>query len=471
MLLLPRESPSSGSSRPTPLPRSNARALYSALIQEGGRAPGQIDELAHAASRAFLLGRLHAARQLESRIPGDLHALPAWLEAEHRTAAAAYRDYLKQRREGGKRRFFCNRSHALHFLRAVAPTKLVDGAWLYGVLDHADDARLAPLVRIYLEELGDGNPAQNHVLLYRRLLARLGIDGWQQLGDEHFTQGAIQLALAHHANEFLPEIIGFNLGYEQLPLHLPITAFELAELGIDAYYFTVHVSVDNASTGHARKSLECLLDCMPRLGDASAFYRRVIDGFKLNDLGMGSTAAIGSFALEPELLSVLGAKAAVGAQLHADRCRIGGKPVSEWLGEAGQLPAFLEALQSSGWIQRGQAAEESRFWRLLTDDRAPMFGVFNGYERQLLRDWIEDGHGAPVARASAPAGAGSGAPPSGTSADLHGEVALLQHRLAQAHGRAETRAVLKGFMSPANHSTPAGLAATRAFAGRFASAA
>ena len=146
---------------------------------------------------------------------------------------------------------FRNRSHALHFIKSVAPTKLVDGAWLYGLLPRWTDARLAPLIRIYLEELGDGRAEQHHVLLYRKLLSAHGADRWHELGDEHHVQGAIQLSLAHHAAELLPEVIGFNLGYEQLPLHLPITAYELNELGVDPYYFSLHVTIDNASTGHA----------------------------------------------------------------------------------------------------------------------------------------------------------------------------------------------------------------------------
>lgn len=59
-----------------------------------------------------------------------------------------------------------------------------------------------------------------------RLLKAHGIDAWAEQPDLHFVQGALQLALASCADEFLPEIIGFNLEYEQLPLHLLITAFE-----------------------------------------------------------------------------------------------------------------------------------------------------------------------------------------------------------------------------------------------------
>src|SRR5204863_5849817 len=139
----------------------------------------------------------------------------------------------------------------------------------------------------YLEELGEGIPSRHHVLLYRKLLATHGCEGWQQLSAEHFTQGAIQLALAHHADEFLPEVIGFNLGYEQLPLHLLITAYELKELGLDPYYFTLHVTVDNTDTGHARRAVQAVVDNMPRLGDATAFWRRVRAGYQLSNAGAG----------------------------------------------------------------------------------------------------------------------------------------------------------------------------------------
>lgn len=64
----------------------------------------------------------------------------------------------------------------LYFLRAVAPTKLVDGAWLYGLLPHWRNARFADLVRTYVEELGEGAADENQVLIYRKLLSRHGLD-------------------------------------------------------------------------------------------------------------------------------------------------------------------------------------------------------------------------------------------------------------------------------------------------------
>ncbi len=486
--------------------RGGASRIYDALIGEHGVRFGAIDEVTRSASRAFLAGALGDAAGLESGMPGDSRLLAGWLARSHQQTATAYRQYLDERHAGASRRFFRNRSHALHFIKSVAPTKLVDGAWLYGLLPRWRDARLAPLIRIYLEELGDGVAEQHHVLLYRKLLGAHGVDRWNDLGDEHHVQGAIQLSLAHHAAEFLPEVIGFNLGYEQLPLHLPITAYELNELGVDPYYFSLHVTIDNASTGHARKSLQCALDCLPRTGKAADFYRRMVTGFKLNDLGMGTTDAIASFDLDRELTTVLAEKASIGAQLHSDYCRIGGRSVAEWLSTPGGVPGFLQALVSAGWIRRGAPVNESRFWRLLNDDSAPMFGVFDGYEKQLISDWIVDAPSEGMAggeRDEAPAGnanapvrrpqvnrfrrggparpvdacdaacrvparlAGVGAVIRRQLTDLSAadraddDVRSVAERLADVDETAAAIDALHGFLSPANHSSPAGLLATR----------
>jgi hypothetical protein len=478
-------------SPPTSLRRGSARQLYFALLGEKADDAGRIDELTRSASRSFLAAQLDKAATLDSDFPTDARSLTAWLDESHRRTAGDYRRYLDERQDGAPRRFFSHRSHALNFIEAVAPTKLVDGAWLYGLLPHWREERLAPLIGIYLEELGDGAPHRNHVSLYRQLLGRHGGDSWQALPDVNFVQGAVQLSLAHHAEEFLPEIIGFNLGYEQLPLHLPITAYELNELGIDPYYFTLHVTIDNASTGHARKALQCAIDYLPRHADAVEFLRRLSNGYRLNEVGRGTCEAIAAFDLEAELLQMLAAKADVGALLHSDYCRIGGRTVSDWLDTPGEIPAFLATLQSSGWILRGRPARESRFWRLMTDARAPMFGVFDEVELQLLEDWIVDDHDG--GRCSRPvdhfrrqrsqqdlpvgkAGPGDGAsvraviahflgdmPTSGQDPDIR----RLAERLASATTRAQAMAILAGMLSPANHPTPAGLLATRLFSHLF----
>lgn len=492
--------PSSGSAPASDSsPRhSGARHLYRSLLAEHGTGPGRIDEVTRASSRTWLAQLLESARRIDNGLPSDPLALSDWLARGHAETASAYREYLDGRRAGAPRRFFRNRSHALHFLMSVAPTKLVDGAWLYGLLARRADLRLRPLIRTYLEELGDGVSSQHHVVVYRQLLAQHGNERWRDLDDEHHMQGAIQLALAHHAADLLPEVIGFNLGYEQLPLHLPITAYELNELDIDPYYFTLHVTIDNASSGHAAKSLRCALDCLPRIGDAGEFYRRMSTGFKLNDLGLGTLQAIASFDLEQELVKVLVDKARLGAELHSDYCRIGGRTVTDWLATPGGMPAFLQALMSAGWIRRGADPSQSRFWRMLQEDGASMFGVFDGYELQLIEDWIRDaGTGdavhtvvrqpnvnrfrrraaANISVADAPDTASFATTSverivrqqlAATPLDGDADGQVLIDRLTDTGDDADAAmGVLEPFLSPANHPTPAGLLATRIYTRLF----
>ena len=481
-----------------PSTESTAKELYAAFTDQDGLHESACRQQVLRQSLAFLSEQLALARTLPCDLPSHPALLPGWLEQNTARVGQQYRDYLQARKAGGPRQYFSNKSHACYFLKSVAPTKMVDGAWLYGLLPRWNDARFAALIRIYLEELGDGSPDMNHVVLYRKLLAAHGCEDWDRLDGAHFMQGAIHLALAHHAADFLPEVIGFNLGYEQLPLHLLITAYELDELGIDPYYFNLHVTVDNAASGHARKAVQSVSDAMPQAGDRHAFYRRMANGYRLNQVGIDTLSAIRSFDLERELLSVLAAKAAVGAQLHSDHCRIGGRTVNDWLAQPAQLPAFLSSLQQTGWIKRHQDPRNSRFWKLIQGERAAMFGVFNAYERQLMHDWIAGDwmsgaasteEGGPPRQLSFRAqrslheipGQGKRMPPQGSTLrgvirthmpcridddedDFNVELRQLEQRLAALPGRDEMMAMLAGLMSPAKHHTAPGLMATRMFA-------
>lgn len=335
----------------------------------------------------FLGHHLCQARLLPADLP-EPEALMPWVNANAERVAAQYAEYLRERHNGAPRRFFTGKAHALYFLQQVSPSKLVDGAWLYGTLRHAEDWRYHGLIRTYLEELGDGDPALNHVALYRKLLAEHDCAVTEPLEDELYLQGALQLALGQAVERFLPEVLGYNLGYEQLPLHLLITAFELNELGIDPYYFTLHVTVDNASSGHAHKALEAVQALMPSGAERSAFLQRLQAGYQLNELGLGSTAVIERFDLQEEVLAMLERKRSFGQHMHSDYCRLQGRTVNEWLAVPGQSLAFLGALEEKGWIKRNADPAQSRFWQLIDGPGAVMFGVFSGYEMQLLHDWI-----------------------------------------------------------------------------------
>jgi hypothetical protein len=441
------------------------------------------------AARAYLADQIAAVQALPADLPPTLAELPAWVQQRTDAVGAQYRDYLAARKAGAPRRYFTCRAHALYFIKAVAPTKLVDGAWLYGLLKHWDNPAYHELIKTYLEELGEGAPSKNHVTIYRKLLATHGCDGWENLDDEHFVQGAIQLALGHNTEHFLPEVIGYNLGYEQLPLHLLITSYELNEFGIDPYYFTLHVTVDNAASGHAQKAVQALENLMPRVGDREAFYRRVLDGYRLNDIGSSTTSSIAEFDLQGELVNILAAKSGVGKNMHSDYCRVAGRSVNDWLGNPAQIPDFLAALEKAGWIKRGEEVENSRFWRLVHGEKAEMFGVFNAYEQQVLRDWITsrpdggqadgprmltwrarqrtlDNLGQQLERsAQFPERGLIRRHPRLEAPD--NELRLLEEQVAGAAGKQQAMDLLGGLMSPEIHHTAVGLMATRMYTRLF----
>jgi hypothetical protein len=407
----------------------------------------------------YLQAQLAQVQELPCDLPASPDELQAWVTARVAIVGEQYADYLAARKNGAPRRYFATRSHALNFLRAVAPTKLVDGSWLYGTLPYWENPEFRPLILTYLEELGDGDPAMNHVTLYKKLLATHDCDDWQQLSDDHFVQGAIQLALGYQTERFLPEVIGYNLGYEQLPLHLLISAYELNELGIDPYYFTLHVTIDNAATGHAHKAAQAVADIAAQQDDPAEFYRRVRDGYRLNDLGMSTTSVIADFDPGRALIAVLQEKAAVGRNMHSDYCRFAGKTVNEWLENPQDAGRFVYELERAGWIKRGSDPEESRFWRLVNGAGAEMFGVFSPRELQLLHDWITraDGHSRGMTfRAAARVRATRDAVTGRTGMRLVGPVGI-------DNATGNDPAALITALSPGAHHSTRGLQATRTF--------
>lgn len=437
-----------------------AKTVYDTLMQPSEKLR-QVDVV------DFLQRELARADHAHCEVPTAPEQLEGWIEQGVAKVAEQYSTYLQERHAGGPRRFFSSRSHAMYFLQHVAPTKLVDGAWLYGLLPQWADYRFHGLIRTYLEELGDGEPALNHVALYKKLIADMDCAPGYSLADDYYVQGAIQLALGHHGSAFLPEVIGYNLGYEQLPLHLLITSFELNELGIDPHYFTLHVTIDNASTGHARKAAQSVLSLMPMGAERDEFYRRVVQGYKLNELGIGSTTVIKSFDLEQEVIAMLERKRSFGQHMHSDYCRLEGRTINEWLATPDQIPAFLDALLKKGWIKRDEDPANSRFWTLIDGAGAPMFGVFSGYEKQLLWDWIAGERVVQESaanafrfqfRSKAPGTLDVPSPVVQTDPDLQGLTRDLKHCAP-----AEKMSLLKDFMCPAMHATPAGLFATREF--------
>lgn len=460
----------------------SAKSMYFSLLAPSGFSKGRADSL------GFLAANLQETSHHFTNVPTHPAQLEAWLLEQHAAVGQQYQEYLAARKAGEPRWYFSSKSHALYFLRAVAPTKMVDGAWLYGFTRHWQDTRFTSLLKIYLEELGNGVEAMNHVALYSKLLKVNECDDWRTLDDKFFTQGAVQLALAANVETHLPEVIGFNLGYEQLPLHLLITAYELKELNIDPYYFTLHTTIDNAHSGHARAAIDAVSEAMPTFGSVHNYMARIVAGVKLNNAGLGTLDLIKHFDLLAEAVRVLQSKASIGQYMHSNRCVIEGKTINEWLADPDQVARLLYVMQKTGWIKRHQDPEQSRFWQMITADKAPMFGVFTAYERQVLYDWIagEALERLPrLARLGAPWRMAEKPPlPQMPEGRLHGNIYDLRsgRRVAEAlhadndfhqdqlslerylHSLGQKRMdFLIDWLSPAKHHTTLGLCATRYF--------
>lgn len=424
-------------------------------------------------AKNFLDQQLTQATQSDCELPAHVEQLHDWMLNKITSTGQAYQAYLRDRKAGQPRRFFANKGKALLFLQHIEPVKRVDGAWLFGSLQLWADQRSEPLIRTYLDELGNGCTQQNHVLLYQGLMSKEEIPPSTNLDDVLYLQGSIQLALGLLGKDYLPEVIGFNLGYEQLPLHLLISTYELDELGIDPYYFNVHITIDNADSGHARKAVEALHAYLPLFEQREEFYQRVKNGYNLNQLGLTSDQIIQSLDLEKAVLDIFAKKAVVGQLSHANYCRVGGQSINQWLQQPDKLADFVAALQHSNWIKRHQDPQDSRFWQAIASDQGVMYGVFSRAEKQMIYDWIAgewlqsaDAPRIPRYRASHHSQTSTAFEPMTLQQALHSkdvDVCGLAKQLQQCQTNQEAFFLLIPFLSSSLHSSHCGLWATQQF--------
>ncbi|ROV93397.1 hypothetical protein VMCG_08397 [Cytospora schulzeri] len=357
-------------------------------------------------------------------------ALATFIRGQDDAIMARFEKYSKGRSAGAPRELFQTADEARSWLITRAPSKLVDGAWLGHV--HRISTTpfdLRPITKgawqVLSEELGDGDLAKNHAAIYRELMRQIGanlpeaysadfVERADDLGmsDVATWQSAVtQLLISLFPHEFLGEILGFNLHFECLTWDTVAAARELREVGLDSYYFLLHISIDNSDSGHVAMALETVVSYLQHVqatqGDEALQreWRCVQAGYLLSELGVlqdekdrtRASAATNTFAnnrFAPELVRVFRAKASVAAKLHcACPSRIGGKKLSEWL-DCGLLEtaqgqaSFLESLaRARPWIRPGDSSRSRLVAELQWNGK--MFGAFTKTELDVLCSWID----------------------------------------------------------------------------------
>ena len=226
----------------------------------------------------------------------DTETLSQFLRKKDHKITVQWEQYLERRKAGKPREMFMDRSHAIWWLKQSAPAKYVDGAWLGHIHKVSTPFALRSVTKtawqILSEELGDGDLAKNHVHIYRQLMSELGYEldeGYsrtfvddEQLDTPQVWKAAVaQLLISLFPHEFLPEILGFNMHFEMLTWDTLRAIKELKELGLNNYYFLLHVSIDNADSGHTAMAMQSVVEYMKHIeategtSMASQMWRRI----------------------------------------------------------------------------------------------------------------------------------------------------------------------------------------------------
>lgn len=292
---------------PSPPPRTrrglSVRQLYTALLQCESPVDVPDDARRHVnriLRRTRLWNWLSAKPAPFAYTP---EALAGFVTEHHRAELARYRPVPGPPKVDKP---FCH-----WVMLQLTPALLVDGAWLAGMNGAAEalDTADRHLLKIYLDELGEGRPAWNHPNVHRKLLASQGIqlpDFRQEAFARHpeFRDAAFDLpvyllAMGLLTEERRPEILGLNLAIEMSGLGASyLRAIDILRYhGMDPTLIQLHLSIDNPASGHAARAREAitlyLYAIRRREGHAAmdASWRRIWLGYQSLGVATFSLAA------------------------------------------------------------------------------------------------------------------------------------------------------------------------------------
>jgi hypothetical protein len=226
-----------------------------------------------------------------------------------------------------------------------------------------------------------------------------------------WRNAVVQLIISLFPHEFLPEILGYNLHYESIKLETLIAARELGELGINPYYFTLHISIDNADSGHTAMALNAVEEYLEivlanqGIETQSRAWKRVRTGFALSEgleRGLDPLSIEHASIDEQHILSdpawrfveMILRKCHNSDRIHCGSgLRLKGRKLAEWLrpellSSRIQQAEFVRCLgEDRYWIQKGDSVKSRLIRELSWGGR--MFGAFTTSEVNVVKAWIE----------------------------------------------------------------------------------
>lgn len=162
-------------------------------------------------------------------------------------------------------------------LEQIAPMILIDGCWLQNslALKNLNPEICEILFNIYCDEIGNGRLAQNHPHIFQQLLESLSIQvppvyseafaKYPGFINSAFDLPVYMLSLSSFSVEFLPELLGLNMAIELSGLGKSYMSLvdDWNYWGIDPSIANIHISIDNAASGHtflAKKAIKIYMD-------------------------------------------------------------------------------------------------------------------------------------------------------------------------------------------------------------------
>jgi hypothetical protein len=295
---------------------------------------------------------------------------------------------------------FRTRDDVVERLRQSGPLNQTDGVWLRNIatIGPIDDLT-GFLTRIWLDEVGEGDPARNHANVFTRTLESVGIQTAplssieyaqdDRLLESAFTLPLFQLVVSQFTEQFMPEILGMTLFLEWESVELSTTQRLLEHHKLDSSYYALHVAIDNAHEGHggiAKRAVKRYLARFPA-ATRQEQWRRVWNGYvafrTTGTMGADLVAMVTSpTRTRDRVIAMIEHKKKYGSLNHARVAPATGMS-NNLFENPGQM---LDALVAGGQVIPGDPAASPFMTQMQFGGH--MYHVFTAEEQRYWADWI-----------------------------------------------------------------------------------